>query len=224
MKKKHQMKEVEQTEAAIQLQRVARGRLARRLTMRLKAEKSREIGLKGESEKEVAAVRIQSIVRGRATRSAMKDIRSDAEREKEERERRRRDEDVERELHARLLQEEERQSTAAVKIQSVQKGRKARKEVAVLKQVAHEEKSNKAATTIQAVQRGRLSRRRSSSLKEEKEAKEQAKAAVQIQKIYRGHQSRGDIKRIRAERREALERDADNDGPKRAVRRAGGRK
>jgi hypothetical protein len=137
---------------------------------------------------------------------------------------------------------------ASIKIQSIERGRKARKQVEEMKKEVEEKKQEEAAITIQKVHRGSISRKRAQSIKQDaaeaaaathiqallrghsarklckelkKEKTEKTESSIKLQKMYRGHNARKEVKQMREERRSALERDADTDGPKRAVRRAG---
>jgi hypothetical protein len=221
-------REVEETEAAIKLQKVTRGHNTRKTLAQKKAEEEAKRAeeanaLKNmkEEEQSSAAVKIQSIVRGKADRKKAAALKE----EKEQHDAAMKIQSIQRAKQAKkevqLLREEKKQHDSATKIQAIHRGKQARKDVEVLKKAKEEEDQRQAAVKIQSIHRGREARKSVSSIKAEKRRAEEDEAATKLQASFRGYKARSDVKRVRGERREALERDADNDGPKRAVRRAG---
>ncbi len=143
---------------------------------------------------EAAATRIQSMHRGRKTRRMLQMRKSIGDRDK--RVARAADEE-----YNKLLQELEiakaeskalqyGQTLAATRIQSIQRGKVARKESRKIKQ-------NRAATRLQKVERGRQLRKRGKQ--------KHRRAAVRLQKIERGRQSRklNEARRSRIKRNRA---------------------
>ncbi|GMH45086.1 hypothetical protein BSKO_13043 [Bryopsis sp. KO-2023] len=98
----------------------------------------------------------------------------------------------------------EKAEFAATKIQSVHRGRMARKEVGALKEArkVEHEKSSAAATKIQSVQRGRKARKEVDQLKTSKrlENEKQELAATRIQSAQRGRKARQEVEQLRSSR------------------------
>jgi len=121
------------------------------------------------------------------------------------------------------IKEHKEQEAAAVKIQAVQRGREARKEVQEMKaakanavdgskpasevglevlDIERSPEEEAAAVKIQAVQRGREARKEVEAIKEHRE---QEAAAVKIQAVQRGREDRKKVEEMKASRAAAAE-------------------
>eukprot|EP01065_Artemidia_motanka_P038175 TRINITY_DN4702_c0_g2_i1.p1 TRINITY_DN4702_c0_g2~~TRINITY_DN4702_c0_g2_i1.p1 ORF type:complete len:2516 (+),score=894.37 TRINITY_DN4702_c0_g2_i1:89-7636(+) len=211
----------QESDAAVRIQSLQRGRQGRKEVERkreakkeeaAKEEAAKEEAAKEEAAKEEAAkdaarkqesdaaVRIQSLQRGREARKQV-GARRQAKKDEEEAEQRGREE-KEREA---AQQREKEESEAALRIQTVQRGREARKE-------AESRRKAKAARDAEAARvKEEEARRQASEDKrkaDEEEAAKQAEAAVRIQKVQRGREARKDAEVRRKAKKETEEREA----------------
>jgi hypothetical protein len=101
-----------------------------------------------------------------------------------------------------LRQEAALRYDSAVKIQSVARGRYARKQVARLEAERELQlKASLASTKIQAAYRGKRGREKAAVIRAQNDKKlVEDSSIVAIQRIVRGHQSRGGVRKIKQER------------------------
>ena len=203
-----------ETAAATKIQSVQRGRAARKEVDERRQAKARtaETEKAQPDQEQHAATKIQSIQRGRAARKEVDNLRSQRQAKP----------DVTADTPPPPLPADdspgaaEREAAAATKIQSMQRGRAARKEVMQKREAKHKEagigsdtkRETAAATKIQSVQRGRAARKETDKRRNEQKtrleatqkdlcAEEEHAAATKIQSMQRGRQARAEAGRMR---------------------------
>ena len=203
--------------AATKLQAMQRGRKARAKVAELKAKQAAAEAERaaaaaeaetmeaekaaaefvGTPEEQAAATKVQAIQRGRVARAKLAAEKAAADAKLAELDAAIAAANVE-EVNFEVTEEEQ---TAATKLQSIQRGRKARAEVDRLRRereaaAAELAELNAAALKIQAVHRGKMTRM------ELREKREQEAAALKIQAVHRGKMTRMELRdeRLRQER------------------------
>ena len=153
----------------------------------------------GTPEEQAAATKVQAIQRGRVARAKLAAEKAAADAKLAELDAAIAAANVE-EVNFEVTEEEQ---TAATKLQSIQRGRKARAEVDRLRRereaaAAELAELNAAALKIQAVHRGKMTRM------ELREKREQEAAALKIQAVHRGKMTRMELREKREQEAAAL--------------------
>ena len=205
--------------AATKLQAMQRGRKARAKVAELKAKQAAAEAERvaaaaeaetmeaekaaaefvGTPEEQAAATKVQAIQRGRVARAKLAAEKAAADAKLAELDAAIAAANVE-EVNFEVTEEEQ---TAATKLQSIQRGRKARAEVDRLRRereaaAAELAELNAAALKIQAVHRGKMTRM------ELREKREQEAAALKIQAVHRGKMTRMELREKREQEAAAL--------------------
>eukprot|EP00746_Dinoflagellata_sp_MGD_P072104 gnl/MRDRNA2_/MRDRNA2_29293_c0_seq1.p1 gnl/MRDRNA2_/MRDRNA2_29293_c0~~gnl/MRDRNA2_/MRDRNA2_29293_c0_seq1.p1 ORF type:complete len:1288 (-),score=292.07 gnl/MRDRNA2_/MRDRNA2_29293_c0_seq1:60-3923(-) len=214
MREKEQaMREKEQ--AILKIQSFQRGKVGRQIVQKKKQEviekelKKKEVEMKRQQReaeryaKKAAATKIQSLFRGKKAKNEFQ--MKKAEQEKHRREVRLRQEQRQQRQEEKLFARQ--QLAAAKKIQSVARGKIAKKEVHFKKeQLLREKEREQAVMKIQSLSRGRHARKSVTRMKHENIQKiRENEATMKIQALQRGKMARREVEHARQQQREQRE-------------------
>ncbi len=190
---------LEDNVAALKIQSVARGRKDRNKVRKMKEHKKHKKHEIDVMAHEQAARKIQAVARGKIDRTKVRQIKEIKKQNLENGGDNGDANDVVFDISEsqERVQNEVNYDCAAVKIQSVSRGRKDRKKVKQIKQerLTRKAETNLAATKIQSVSRGRQKRRNYKQKK--KDMHTSNNAATKIQSVSRGRQGRKRVQRIK---------------------------